>query len=66
MSNNDLKIEGVIDELKVTGSKEECLRIAYDILTSRFHGKRIKTYLKLHYLFIRDPEKLWKSTDFLN
>lgn len=47
-------------------SQEDALRRAYDILTSRYHGERMKTGLLFWRLFEQSPERLWSRTGFLH
>ena len=52
--------------LKKTKTKRECLKKAYDIITSKYRGGRVETYLRFHQLFMHDPQKLWKRKGFLH
>lgn len=60
------EIRDVVEKLRRCKTKEECLKKAYDIITQRFYGERIKTYLRLPEAFISDPSKLWKKKGFLH
>jgi|GEM_PF-976765 len=59
------EILDVIDRLKKTGGREECLKKAYDVLTSKYRGYRFRTLLFPHVLFKRDLEKIWSLSGFL-
>lgn len=63
---NNLSIEQAIEILKKSENKEDCLRKAYNILTKRFYGSRLKTITKIHYLFFSDLEKMWQKGGFLH
>ena len=58
-------ISEVIESLKKTKSKEECLKKAYDILSEKYRGHRLVTYLKIHYLLLKDLNKIWGKSGFL-
>lgn len=51
----------IVEGLKQMKSRKECLELAYDILTKRYKGKRFRTYIALHQLFINNPKKLWNK-----
>tara|TARA_Y100000310_G_C20640224_1_gene793494 strand:+ start:592 stop:1038 length:447 start_codon:yes stop_codon:yes gene_type:complete len=50
-------MQKVVDSLKKTKSKEECLTKAYEVISKRFHGCRLLTHLKAY--LTRDLEKMW-------
>lgn len=56
-------IAGALHELH---SQDECLRKAYDILTKKYYGNRIKTLLRFFDLFPRSLNKLWSKNGFLH
>ncbi|NQV09054.1 hypothetical protein HQ529_04340 [Candidatus Woesearchaeota archaeon] len=60
------ELEQEIEELKRLRNKKECLRKAYDVLTSKFYGERIKTYTRAYELFILDIHKLWHRKGFMH
>ena len=49
----------VIELLKKSRDKEECLKKAYNILTTKIKGCR--SYVDFFDLFITDPNKLWEK-----
>ena len=59
-------LDAVIQNLKQASDKEVCLRRAYDVLTAKYRGYRLKTYTNLSDLFVRDPRKLWERSGFLH
>lgn len=61
-----VEMEKIVAELKQTGSQEECLRRAYEIMVRRYRGFRFRTYLRIHEAFETDLEKMWKKTGFLH
>ena len=56
----------VISDLKNLTNKEECLKQAYDILSEKYRGYRIETYLKLFNLFESNLNKIWNRSGFLH
>ena len=60
------QMQETINELKKSLNKEDCLRCAYEILTAKYHGHRIKTYTRLFNVFSRDINKMWSKTGFLH
>jgi len=59
-------IEEVALDLGHSDNKEECLRKTYDLLTKKYRGYRVKTYLRIFELFTNDLEKIWKKNGFLH
>lgn len=59
-------LQNVVEELRKSKNKEECLRRAYDVLSAKYRGYKFRTYLKLHEHFIFDVERLWKKSGFLH
>jgi len=59
-------IQEIINELKQSTDKEDCLHRAYNILTKKYQGSRLKTITKLHYLLISDINDLWQKNGFLH
>lgn len=62
----DASLEGTISRLRRTANREDCLRLAYEILADRFHGSRHLTVLRFWQVFIADPETLWERPGFLH
>lgn len=60
------EMQRVIDGLKKSENKKECLKKVYAILNEKYHGDRLKTYPKIFSIFTRDPNKLWKRNGFLH
>lgn len=60
------EIGGAIVELKNTSDKRECLKKAYDILSEKYHGQRVATYLKLFVVLSRSIEGLWQRNGFMH
>lgn len=56
-----LEMQGVIISLNNTKNKEECLKKAYAVMTSRYRGHRWATITHIGNLFITDPKKLWNK-----
>lgn len=53
-------------EIARKSSQSEALRYAYDILSKKYRGYRILTFLRLDRLFITDIETLWQKKGFLH
>ncbi|MFA6354434.1 MAG: hypothetical protein WCX12_02000 [Candidatus Paceibacterota bacterium] len=60
------EIKAVIETLKKSHSKEKCLKQAYDILSRKYRGERIKTLFLFWRLFLKNMEKLWRQKGFLH
>jgi hypothetical protein len=56
----------VVQELQECKTKEQCLRRAYEIVTSRYQGDSIKTYTRFYEIFAWDVDALWKRKGFLH
>lgn len=56
----------VINKLKKSKNKEDCLKKAYDILSKKYRGYRVKTYTRFFDLFQSDLNKIWAKKDFLH
>src|SRR5882762_4878861 len=61
-----VEIEGALTELKRYKTKESYLKAAYDIITTRYTGARVKTLSRLFDLFSNDVQSLWNRTGFLH
>lgn len=60
------EMEKIINEIKQCLNKEECLKKVHQILITKYHGNRVKTYTKLPDAFIPDIHKLWNKNGFLH
>ena len=52
-------MQGIAYELSKSPDQISCLRAAYDILTARFHGDRLKTFTHVLDLFSDNVSYLW-------
>ena len=52
-------MEAAIQKLKKSKNKQDCLNKAYKILTSKYRGCKLYTFLCFYNLFITDLNKLW-------
>jgi hypothetical protein len=59
-------LEQEIAKLKEGESQEEIIRKAYELLTQKYRGYRIKTLTRLPELFDVDVEHLWARRGFLH
>ncbi len=59
-------MEEVAIALRQTQSRTECLRLAYDLLTERYHGDRLKTYTHFYEFFPRSLAEVWSRRGFLH
>lgn len=55
-----------VSSLEATESKERALMVAYDILTTKYYGNRLKTFTRLFDLFRTDADSLWAQNGFLH
>jgi hypothetical protein len=60
------EMQHVIDGLRQSPSQEDYLKNAYAILTQKYHGERVQTYLRLFDIFKHDSETLWNTNGFLH
>ena len=56
----------VVDKLKKSKNKEDCLKRVYDILSKKYVGDRLKTYTRLFDLIVSDINKLWSKKGFMH
>ena len=59
-------MQEVASILKESKNQMECLRKAYEIMSKRYYGYELRTYLKFYRIFSFNIEKLWKRNDFLH
>ncbi len=59
-------MQDVIQILRQTKTDEECLRAAYDILTAKYHGDRLKTVTRLLGLLPHSAYRLWARSGFMH
>ncbi len=55
-----------IKRVSQTSTKSEALRVAYDILSAKYRGGRVKTYALFWRLFETRVETLWGRSGFLH
>lgn len=60
----DLELE--IEKLQRCETKDEVLAVAYDLLTQKYRGYRLKTFTRLFDLFDVDVHNLWAKNGFLH
>jgi len=60
------EMQKIINEIKKSLNKEECLKMTYDILVAKYRGNRIKTYMKLFDVFKHYIDMLWSKNGFLH
>ena len=61
-----ITFEEAVKQLKKSTSKEQCLRKAYDIMSKKYRGYRVKTYTRIWRLFRWNIDILWKRQGFLH
>ena len=59
-------MQKIINEIKKSLNKEECLKKVYEILIVKYRGYRVKTYLKLFDVFVHDISILWNKNGFMH
>ena len=60
------EMRSVVSNLKKSRDKKECLKKVYEVLTKKYHGDRMKTYLHFFSVFTKDPKSLWRRNGFLH
>jgi hypothetical protein len=55
-----------INLVKHSRSKEEALKRAFKIITSKFKGYRFRTYILFWKAWEKDPNKLWSRSGFMH
>ena len=60
------EMQPIVQQLQQAGSKRECLQMAYDAVTSRYHGCRNKTYPRIYELIPKSISTLWARTGFIH
>lgn len=61
-----IEMDRIVDDLKKSASKEECLKRVYDLLSNRYQGARVQTYLKFPAIFKKDINLIWSQKGFLH
>lgn len=61
-----VSMQKAVNTLKKCKTKQECLEEAYDIVTWKYNGSRIKTYLLLHRIFTQSLEDIWNRKGYLH
>ena len=59
-------MQRVVEQLKKSKNKEDCLKKAYYIITRKYRGYHVKTYTHFFKVFITDVNKLWDKRGFLH
>ena len=55
----------LVNYLKKSKNKEDCLKKTFAIMTSKYHGNKLYVYFLMHRLFETDVNRLWKRNGFL-
>ena len=55
-----------VDKLKKCKSKMDCLKKAYNIITTRYHGSTPQLILNYYDFLTTDVDKLWKRQGYLH
>lgn len=56
----------IVNELRKTSGQEDCLKMAYAIMTGKYRGYRVKTYINLFEIFKKDLGYFWSRKGFLH
>lgn len=59
-------MENLIEKLKKSKNKKECVKAAYNYLSKKYRGHRVYTYLRIYELFTLDLNKMWHKKGFLH
>ncbi|PIR05407.1 hypothetical protein COV56_03025 [Candidatus Kuenenbacteria bacterium CG11_big_fil_rev_8_21_14_0_20_37_9] len=60
------EMQKIINEIKKSLNKEECLKSAYKLLVAKYRGYRVMTYLKFFDVFKHDIGAFWSKNGFLH
>ncbi len=60
------EMQRVVDDLKQSSNQEECLQKAYEIMTSRYRGYKLRTYTRFFNIFTFNVDKLWNDKGFIH
>lgn len=61
-----IDLNEIINEIKKSQDKEECLKKVYNIMIEKYHGNKIKTFTKFFNIFEKDTNKLWDKNWFMH
>jgi hypothetical protein len=56
-------MQKIVEQLKKCKTKEECLKKAYDVVTKKYRGYFLRTYLRVWEFFRCDIDQLWDTKD---
>lgn len=59
-------MENIIVGLRNLNSQEECLKEVYKVLSEKYRGFRIITYLRILGVFRKDVQFLWRQSGFMH
>ncbi len=59
-------MQDAVEKLRSSKNKEDCLKRAYGILTKKYRGYRLMTYIRFFEIFEDDMEKIWAKDGFLH
>lgn len=59
-------MQAVVDRLKKSKGKKDCLRRAYEILSKKYKGCKFYTYRRFFDLFVTDLKKIWEKSGCLH
>jgi hypothetical protein len=59
-------MQKAVDSLKKCKTKQECLEKAYDIVTRKYKGSRMKTYVLLYRIFTQSLDDIWNMKGYLH
>jgi hypothetical protein len=51
----------IIEHLNACENKEEALKEAFKITSTRFSSSRLKLIIRIKRIFIKDPERMWQK-----
>ncbi|MCX6793026.1 MAG: hypothetical protein NTY12_03285 [Candidatus Falkowbacteria bacterium] len=61
-TNIQLNLEDLLNNLKKSDTKLDCLKLAYNIISKRYHGQRLYTVTHLFNIFNNNIEHLLQSS----
>ena len=54
-------MQKVVEGLRKTKSREECLKKAYNVFVTQFHGCKLRQHVKTY--FSKDVKRMWRERD---
>jgi len=59
------KMQVIVENLKKSKNKEDCLRQAYNILVKKYRGRRFLAFLNFPKLFDKELDRIWSQDGYI-